>query len=308
MKALVTGGCGFIGGHLVESLHEMGVETHVVDMEAPRVRPLPKGVHFYQMDIRSETVRHVIAHVKPDILFHFAAQVDVNTSMRDPLYDANMNIVGTLNLLKAASDSGVQHFVFASSSAVYGESADGQSSETDAAKPVSYYGLSKWVAEMYIQRFHQDRQLPYTIFRFANVYGPRQSAKAEGGVISIFVNRLNHGDALTIYGDGMQKRDFIFVGDIVRANLLAMKRGATNDIYNVSTGRPVSILDLADNLSIIHTGEVVVNHEEAKIGDSRFSCLSNEKIKKTLGWVPSVQIEEGLRLTYEAYSQTKVND
>lgn len=298
MKAVVTGGAGFIGSHLVNALISLGIETQVIDnlSSLDRNRKIINRV-IHPIDVRDQAAQEFLIKEKPDLLFHFAAQANVDLSMRDPIYDASVNILGVLNMLQAARFADVKHFIFASSSAVYGESAV-KSTESDFPSPVSYYGLSKLVSEMYIQKFQADFSIPFTIFRFGNVYGPYQSVQPGGAVITAFLNQIKNNRPLIIRGDGEQQRDFVYVKDVVQANILALKKGPTNEIYNVSTGTSVSINSIANTLRSLHKDHTTVNYEQAKMGDSRYSCLDNAKIKRALGWQPLYTLSAGLSETY----------
>ncbi|MEJ9211411.1 NAD-dependent epimerase/dehydratase family protein [Bacillus smithii] len=298
MKAVVTGGAGFIGSHLVEELLLQGAKVHVLDNlvsgQLKNVHPLAV---MHIEDIRSQGAKQIIKREKPDVVFHLAAQADVGQSIREPKYDADMNINGTINILEACREASVKKIIFASTSGVYGNLQKDLISEKDLTMPISYYGLSKLTAESYIRLFHQLYGLSYTILRYGNVYGPRQSAKGEGGVIAIFLDRIKKGMPLTIHGDGEQTRDFVYVKDVVRANIAAVEKGDQETIQ-VSTGKSISINHLVKMLTQIYGSPIETIYTHARTGDIKHSCLDNKKARQLLQWNPEVDIFNGLTETY----------
>ena len=298
MKAVVTGGAGFIGSHLVEELLLQGAKVHVLDNlvsgQLKNVHPLAV---MHIEDIRSQGAKQIIKREKPDVVFHLAAQADVGQSIREPKYDADMNINGTINILEACREASVKKVIFASTSGVYGNLQKDLISEKDLTMPISYYGLSKLTAESYIRLFHQLYGLSYTILRYGNVYGPRQSAKGEGGVIAIFLDRIKKGMPLMIHGDGEQTRDFVYVKDIVRANIAAVEKGDQETIQ-VSTGKSISINHLVKMLTQIYGSPIETIYTHARTGDIKHSCLDNKKARQLLQWNPQVDIFNGLTETY----------
>lgn len=301
MKAVVTGGAGFIGSHLVEELLAEQFEVHIIDnlISGKQKHVNPQAI-FHLADISSEQIKPLIVDIRPDVVFHLAAQADVQRSIQNPGYDATVNLVGTIHLLEACRDAAVSKFIFASTSAVYGNLQKEQIVETDPTSPISYYGISKYSAELYIRVFHQLYGLSYTILRYGNVYGPRQTAKGEGGVVAVFMERIQKGTPLTIHGDGEQTRDFVYVKDVVRANLAAMKRDEP-EIIHVSTANRISINDLARLLTEFHGTALPIVHSAAREGDIKHSCLDNQKGLVCLGWQASYDIRSGLEETYRAY-------
>ncbi|EHL78863.1 NAD-dependent epimerase/dehydratase family protein [Bacillus smithii] len=298
MKAVVTGGAGFIGSHLVEELLLQGAKVHVLDNlvsgQLKNVHPLAV---MHIEDIRSQGAKQIIKREKPDVVFHLAAQADVGQSIREPKYDADMNINGTINILEACREASVKKVIFASTSGVYGNLQKDLISEKDLTMPISYHGLSKLTAESYIRLFHQLYGLSYTILRYGNVYGPRQSAKGEGGVIAIFLDRIKKGMPLMIHGDGEQTRDFVYVKDIVRANIAAVEKGDQETIQ-VSTGKSISINHLVKMLTQIYGSPIETIYTHARTGDIKHSCLDNKKARQLLQWNPQVDIFNGLTETY----------
>ncbi|WP_018131677.1 NAD-dependent epimerase/dehydratase family protein [Effusibacillus pohliae] len=298
MKAIVTGGAGFIGSHLVEALVAEGALVHVIDNLATGHREWvnPQAV-LHVLDVGDAETRELIVREQPDVVFHLAAQVDVQRSIREPDYDASVNILGTINVLEACCQASVKKLVYASSCAVYGDCGTELIREEQPTCPISFYGISKLTPESFIRLFHQMHRLQYTILRYANVYGPRQTPKGEGGVVAIFLDRIKRGMPLQIHGDGEQTRDFVYVKDVVRANLAAIGKG-DNQIIHVSTAARTSINQLVDYLKDIHGADIPVEYWPERPGDIRNSCLANRKAYEQLGWQPEYGIRQGLAETY----------
>lgn len=303
MKVIVSGGAGFIGSHLVDALISKGMEVHVLDnLVSGQLEQVNPEAHMYIVDICSEEARKIILDVRPDAFFHLAAQADVGKSVQHPRYDADVNIIGTINMLEACRQAKVKKFIFASTSAVYGNLNKELLSEKDVSLPASYYGLSKMTAESYIRLFYELYRQSYTILRYANVYGPRQMPKGEGGVVAVFFDRIKKGGHIHVHGDGQQTRDFIYVKDIVAANVAALDRGAQETIQ-VSTSQRTSINEILSLLTDIHKVPVDKEFTDSREGDIRHSCLSNEKAKKHLEWHPTFGIEEGLKETHAYHNK-----
>lgn len=301
MKAAVTGGAGFIGSHLTDYLLKAGYEVHIMDnfTSGHYYHDHPNAI-IHEVDIRSELAQEILAKEQPQIVFHLAAQADVTLSIKNPCEDADININGTINILEGCRKGNVQKIIFSSTSAVYGNLQKAAIDEQDLAAPISYYGLSKLSAERYIQLYQTLYGLDYTILRYGNIYGPRQTAKGEGGVIAVFMDRIKNGTSLKIHGDGKQTRDFVYVEDVVKANIAAMTRG-NNEIFHVSTNKPTSINDLAEILIQLHPESLETVHSDSRTGDIKHSCLLNNKCCKELGWKPEFSIMTGLEKTYQYY-------
>jgi UDP-glucose 4-epimerase len=299
LKALVTGGAGFIGSHLVDELISIGAEVHILDnLMTGRLDHVHPKAKLHIMNICNPETKQIIMTEKPDVVFHLAAQIDVQQSIREPARDADVNIIGSIHILEACREAAVKKLVFSSTAAVYGDLQKDLISENDPTQPISYYGMSKLSAESYIRLFHRLYHLPFTILRYANVYGPRQTVKGEGGVVALFLEHLKKGEPLYIHGDGEQSRDFVYVNDVIQANLAALKNGHQETIQ-VSTASRTSINQLAAFFSSLHRSEVSKVHSTARSGDIKHSCLDNKKAKQILRWQPQYDIYTGLKETYQ---------
>lgn len=301
MKVIVTGGAGFIGSHLVDELIIRGIEVHVIDnFSSGNTKNLNPKAILYNMDICSFQVKKLFKELKPDALFHLAAQADVGRSVENPLEDARVNINGTINLLHACVEADVQKIIFSSTSAVYGNIDRDVIIEDEATFPSSFYGLSKLTAERYIRLFYELYGLKYTILRYANVYGPRQLPKGDGGVVAVFLERLIRQEPIKVHGDGEQTRDFIFVKDVALANVAALHQ-ADEKTLHISTGESISINNLLKLMESIHTQPITKENTPSRIGDIKHSCLSNKLAKDHLYWQPTVPLLKGLRYAYEQF-------
>lgn len=300
MKVLVTGGAGFIGSHVVDLLSQTGYEPFIVDNFLSGQRELvPPNIRLYEVDITSSQITDVFKKEKPDVVIHLAAQVDVSRSIKDPVEDAYQNILGTIRLLTCCHKYNVKKFIFSSSCAVYGEKDDISIKETFPIQPLSYYGISKFSSEMYIQAFNSLHQVPFTILRYANVYGPRQTTKGEGGVISIFFKKVIDEKSPFIFGDGEQTRDFVYVKDVALANVLAINNGAY-EIFNIGSNTKTSINDLYKMITTL-AKDIPAVYMPAREGDIRYSQLDNTKAASILGWQPSFDLQAGLSETFKYY-------
>ena len=308
MNALVTGGAGFIGSHVVDALLARGARVAVVDDLSTGRREnlegaLAAGANLYEADIRdADATRPIVAHERPDAVFHLAAQIDVRRSVEAPALDARVNVEGTINLLDAALGAGTRRFIYASTGgAIYGEADRVPTSEDAPAVPLSPSGQGKLAAEGYCTLFERLRGLSVAALRFANVYGPRQDPLGEGGVIAIFCGRAATGGSATVFGDGHQTRDFVYVSDVVDA-LLAAADGDARGAFNVGTGRETSVLELAAALREVSGAELALEHEPGRPGEVVRSCLDASLARRALGWEARVTLDEGLRRTLAAVS------
>ena len=303
MEVLVTGGAGFIGSNIVDGLIEEGHKAIVVDnLSTGKKENLNEEAEFYQLDIRDQELEKVFEDNNITHVIHHAAQIDVQHSIKDPLFDAQNNILGTINVLEIAKKYEVEKIIYASSAAVYGEPDYLPVDEEHPIKAMSPYGITKHTPEHYIKMYSELYDLKYTIFRYSNVYGPRQDPKGEGGVVSIFVDKMLAEERPVIFGDGEQTRDFIHVYDIVKANLLALEKG-DNILVNISTESRDSVNDLVNYLNEILPYSLEAINEEARKGDILHSSLSNGKAKELLGWTPDYDLRAGLEQTVEYYSK-----
>jgi len=298
-KILVTGGAGFIGSHVVDLFVAQGYEVVIVDdLSTGRASNLNPAAKFYQIDIRSPQLREVFEAEKPDYVSHHAAQMDVRRSVAQPLFDADINILGSINLLEIAKDFQVKRLIYISTGgAVYGEPESLPCDESHPINPICQYGASKHTVEHYLYMYHVNYGLKYTVLRYPNVFGPRQDPHGEAGVIAIFTGKMLAGEQVTINGDGEQTRDFVYVGDCAQANLLALTIDHEPGIYNLGWGRPTSINDITSVLVNITGYGLPVEYGPAKVGETRHIYLDASKIKKDMGWEPTVTLEEGLEKT-----------
>jgi UDP-glucose 4-epimerase len=305
MKVLVTGGAGFIGSHIVDQALEAGYEVCIIDdlSTGKREQINPKAT-FYEMNIATRSIESVFENEKPDFIIHQAAQSSVPVSIKDPVGDANTNIIGTVNLLEAARLHGVRKVIYASSAAVYGEPQYMGIDEVHPKQPLSPYGISKYVPEFYLNAYHHLYGLTYTAFRYANVYGERQDPKGEGGVVSIFVDRALAGQKLTVFGDGEQTRDFVYVQDVARANIMALT-GGDNQIFNISTNQKTSINQLIALMDEVLDTKLDVQYDAPREGDILHSYLDNTNAIEKLGWMPQYSLRQGLEKTLRFYQASK---
>ena len=298
-KVLVTGRAGFIGSHMADRLIDEGFKVVVVDnLKTGQKENLNPRARFYEVDIRKEELKEVFATEKPEYVFHFAAQINVNHSVEDPEYDADVNIMGALNLLESCVEHKVKKIIFSSTGgALYGEAETVPTPETYPAEPISPYGISKLTVENYLRFYHQQFGLDYAVGRYANVYGPRQNPKGEAGVISIFATMLLNKKAPTIHGDGHQTRDYVYVGDVVDANMMFLQNDVV-DMFNVATARQTTVNEIYEVISDILDSSYEAKHVDVFAGQE-VSCLSHDKIKEALGWEPKTSIEDGIAKTVE---------
>lgn len=301
MSVIVTGGAGFIGSHLVDALVSQGRQVHILDnLSTGHLRNVnPKAV-FHQGDLLAGGLHQVFREVKPEFVFHHAAQVDVQASLAAPQQDAQTNIAGTVAVLEACRLFGVRKIIYASSAAVYGSPLYLPVDEGHAIRPLSFYGISKYTPELYLESYAALYGLDFTILRYANVYGDRQSSQGEGGVVSQFVGKLLLGERPVIYGDGEQTRDFVYVKDIVGANLAAMTRGSRG-VYNIGMNQQTSVNELLTEMCAISGVPFEPRYASAREGDVLHSRLSNAAAMNDLEWQPAYTLRSGLEATIAYY-------
>ena len=299
-NVLVTGGAGFIGSHLVNGLLDSGYSVAVVDdLSSGQLRNLNHRATFYHCAITDPKLVQIIQREGPEIIFHLAAQSSVRQSTLDPVSDADSNVLGTIRLLSAAAAEGVEKIVFSSTGgAIYGNPDVIPCDEDTPVNPITPYALSKYVSELYLDLYQRTYGLEYTILRYANVYGPGQDPNGEAGVIAIFAGMMLRGRTPNIYGNGLQERDFVYVSDVVEANLAAAYRG-DGGIYNIGSGEPVTINrihSLLQNYTEFHEGPV---YRPRRAGEVLRIALDPSRANRELSWEPQVSLEEGLRHTVD---------
>jgi len=304
MKILVTGGAGFIGSHVADAYIEMGHEVVIVDnLSTGRMENVNPKAQFFKMNIHDKEIFDVFKAEKFDIVNHHAAQMDIRLSVADPVYDATNNIIGTINLLQASVKNNVKKFIFISSGgAIYGEQEYFPADEKHPTRPLSPYGITKLTGEKYIYYYHHVYDLNYVILRYANIYGPRQNPNGEAGVVAIFSNKLLTGEQPIINGNGLQTRDYVYVRDVVDANLKAVDYN-DNECFNIGTGIETDVNELFNCLNHL-TGAVTEEvHGPAQPGEQLRSVLNIDKAKRLLNWTPQTSLEEGLVKTVEFFKE-----
>jgi UDP-glucose 4-epimerase len=304
MKIVVTGGAGFIASHIVDAYIQLNHQVYIIDdLSSGQNRNLNSRAKLYNLDIADPEAGRLIAELKPHVLNHHAAQMDVRRSVADPTFDARVNIIGFINLLEACKDAGVKRVIFSSSGgAVYGDREPIPATEAHETLPLSPYGVSKLTGELYLGYYYMAFGLPYVALRYANVYGPRQSTLGEAGVVAIFISQLLAGKSPVINGDGKQTRDYVFVGDVVRANVAALDTNYTGAV-NIGTGRETDVVTICESLREGVGSPVKAIHGPAKLGEQRRSCLVTSLAQKVLGWRPQVGLKEGLEQTIAYYRE-----
>ncbi len=302
MRALVTGGAGFIGSHLVDALVAEGHEISVVDNLVRGNRAwVNTSARFFESDVEDPALSGLVRESRADVIFHLAAQIDVRSSVRDPLADARANVLGTVNVLQAARESGDVRVVFASSGGtVYGETEAIPTPEHHACAPESAYGASKLSAELYGDMFQRVAGLVFVALRYGNVYGPRQDPHGEAGAVAIFASRCLRGEQSVINGDGKQTRDYVYVDDVVRANLNAAGTGVSG-AFNVGTGIETDVNELYTRVARACGVVAPAEHGPAKPGEQRRSALAIDRARAGLAWEPEIDLDEGLRRTVDFF-------
>jgi UDP-glucose 4-epimerase len=303
VRVLVTGGAGFIGSHVADHLLEQGHEVAVVDnLSTGKRMNVPEGARFYEMDIRTGCLE-VFEEFRPEALSHQAAQMDVRRSVREPDFDAEVNVLGTVRLLQNCVEYGVGRVIFASTGgAVYGEQKEFPAPEDHPQYPVSPYGVSKLAGERYLHFYCVQHGLPYVALRYANVYGPRQDPHGEAGVVAIFCGNLAANQASTINGTGEQTRDYVYVGDVARANVLSLESEVPSGAYNIGTGIETSVNELYEIMLEASGRELPPEHGPAKPGEQLRSSVDPSRAARFLEWRPAVDLASGLTMTLRFFS------
>ena len=298
MAVLVTGGAGFIGSHVVEGLTARGEDVVVLDtLSSGKRENLPDGVELVEGDVR-DSPGELFARVKPTTCFHLAAQIDVRVSVAQPDYDADVNVLGTVKVLEAAREHGTKVVFSSTGGAIYGE-CEAPATEDAPRRPIAPYGTAKLAAEEYLATYNRLHGTGHVSLRYGNVYGPRQDPHGEAGVVAIFFNKLREGETPTVFGDGSQTRDYVYVGDVVRATLAAGERDG--GVFNVGTGRETSVVELLELCQKIAGTSFDPEFAPARPGELQRSVLDPSRAVDELGWRPERSLEDGLRETWEFF-------
>ena len=305
MRILISGGAGFIASHIQDAYLELGHEVAIVDdLSSGEKGNLHPKSHFYLCNITDPKLEDIFKEFKPDVISHHAAQISVRESIRKPQFDCQINGIGTLNILEQAIKFSVKKIIFSSSGgAIYGEQQSFPANENHPLEPLSPYGITKLLGEKYLQFYQNTYGLETVALRYSNVYGPRQNPHGEAGVVAIFIQKMLSGEVPCINGDGLQTRDYIYVADVVKANILALKAG-TQGVFNIATGQETNVLEIYGALQKILNFSPSPKHGEAKPGEQRRSALSFEKIHQMHHWSPETTFPQGLQNTVK-YFQSK---
>jgi UDP-glucose 4-epimerase len=310
LRIIVTGGAGFIGSHVTDAYLAAGHDVLVVDslweQGGGRRANVPKGVSLVHMDIRDEAIGRIFAEFKPDVVNHHAAQHSVAISAREPVYDAQVNVVGLLNVLEHARRNDVQKVIYASSGATFGTPDRLPIGDSTPQRPTSPYGITKLVGEYYLRFYRENHSLDFTALRYGNVYGPRQDPNGEAGVISIFIGNFLAHRAVRIDWDGEQTRDYVFVSDVARANLAALERGS-GGAYVIGTGHRTSVNQIYRALAEISGFEAPIERAPRRAGDARDAEFDATLARAELGWIPSTPLADGIRATYAYFERLTPN-
>lgn len=300
MRILVTGGAGFIGSNIADAYINEGHEVVIVDdLSSGTLANVNRAAKFIKMDIRDPKIAEIFRENRFDVMNHLAAQMDVRRSVADPLFDSKVNVEGTLNLLENCAKYNVKKVIFSSTGgAIYGEQDYFPADENHPTTPLSPYGIAKLAVEKYLFFYKEVHGLSYVVLRYANVYGPRQNPHGEAGVVAIFTDKMLRGEQPVINGDGKQTRDYVYVGDVVRANVLALKH-EESDVFNIGTGIETDVNVLFNRLRVATGAAVEEKHAPAKSGEQMRSVIDASKAKRLLGWEPTMDLDQGIKLTVE---------
>jgi len=298
-KILVTGGAGFVGSHVVDLLIKNNHDVIIIDnLATGKIENINPRAKFYQEDLNNhQKIKEIFDKENPEIIYHLAAQIDIRKSVEDPVNDAQINILSTLNLLESSIKNNIRHFIFSSSGgAIYGDTKNIPTSEEQKEQPISPYGCAKLTIEKYLNYYNKVHDLKYTILRYSNVYGPRQNPNGEAGVISIFLMNMLNKKNPRIFG-GTQTRDFVYVNDVAKANILVLDDDETNT-YNIGTGKETDIIEIFSRLNKYFKNNFEPIYETMKQGEQKKSCLDFSRINQKLKWRPQIELDEGLDKTY----------
>ena len=306
MRVLVTGGAGFIGSHIVDGLVAKGHTVFIVDdlSEGNRANINPDACLFDVNVNDADGLQRAFAEAKPDVVSHHAAQISVRNSMYDPTHDAQVNIIGSLNVLQAAVKHDVERFIFASTSVVYAKPNHLPMDETHPLSPESVYGVSKLSVESFIRLYTDTYGIKHKIFRYGNVFGPRQNPHGEAGVVAIFTRQFMRGEQPTIFGDGSKTRDYVFVSDVVSASIAAMGAAGDNDTYNIARGIGVSDYEMFDTVAAATDSSMQPKYAPVRPGEPEHISLDPTKAQEILSWHPRVTLSDGIAQVVEHYRQT----
>ena len=304
MKIIITGGAGFIGSHIADRLIAKGAAVTVIDnLSTGFESNINASAKFIRADITDfKNIEKIFIDERPDIIYHLAAQIDVRKSVSDPMFDAQTNIMGTLNLINLSAAHKIKKFIFSSTGgAIYGDTDIRPTPESHPEWPLSPYGIAKLTADKFLNYYNEISGFKYVSLRYGNVYGPRQNPHGEAGVVAIFLNKMLKNEQPVINGDGNQTRDYVYVEDVVKANILALENENIDKvgIYNVGTSVEISVNDLFKEINKNFDNKYRDVHGPAKLGEQKTSCLSFEKIKKDMNFIPKTDFSEGIKKTYE---------
>ncbi len=307
MNILVTGGAGFIGSHIADAYINAGHDVVIIDnLSTGREKNVNAKATFIKMDIRDNAVAGIFKEHQFDIVNHQAAQMDVRLSVKDPIYDAENNVIGFLNIVQNAAENKVKKVIYASSGGVvYGEQDYFPADENHPQRPYCPYGVTKLIGEKYLFYYSMNYDIAYTAFRYANVYGPRQNPHGEAGVIAIFLQKLFNHEQAVINGDGKQTRDYVYVADVVKANVAALDKG-DNDVFNIGTGVETDVNQIYEELNKATGANMPEKHGPGMPGEQRRSVLNIEKAGKLLGWTPNYNFSDGIKATVESFKKNEL--